>query len=221
MKVSPQDPFQLVYSLYQHEYLGYMFESYVVEVNESGHLTLRSQNISSMNAKEFDSGLDDSDYELIGLMDSMQQEKVIKKFYGKKILPAKFFDQVYNSSKKDEILQETIHHFMEKQRNKVLGLLAGKEVYEMAKDGEPTYRKLIVESEKATVRFHFFRNEENTHYYPTIKHGDKKVEFKYRNAIILCNTPAWLMVDGHIYSFERGLDGKKLKPFLRKNFRIK
>jgi len=218
MKVSPQNPFQLVYSVFQHEYLGYMFESYVVEVNESGNLTLRNQNISSMNATEFDAGLDKTDYRLIDLMDNMQQEKVIKKFYNKKILPAKFFDEVYHSSKKDEALQEAIHNYMERKRHEVLSLLAGKEVYEMAKDGDPTYRKLIVEPEKASVRFHFFRNEENTHYYPTIKHGDKKVEFKYRNAIILCNTPAWLMVDGHVYSFKKGVDGKKLKPFLRKNF---
>ncbi len=218
MKVSPKKPFQLVYSLFEHEYLGYMFESYVVEVNDYGNLTLRSQNISSMNAKEFASGLDATDYELIELMDAMQQDKIMKKFYDKKVLPSKFFDAVYNSNKKDAALQGEIHNFMERKRNKVLSLLPGKEVYEMAKDGEPTYRKLIVEPNKATVRFHFFRNENDTQYYPTIKHEGEKVEFKYRNAIILCDTPAWLMVDGHIYSFEKGVDGKKLKPFLRKNF---
>ena len=217
MKVSPQKPFQLVYSLFQHQYLGYLFDSFVVEVNDSGKLTLRNQNISSLNAHEFAAGLEDLDFEIIKIMDSMQQEAIIKKFYHKKVLPAQFFETVYET-KKDESLQEEIQVYLEKKRNKVLSLLAGKEVYEMANDGDPTYRKLIVEGEKATVRFHLFRNEDNTHYYPTIKHGENKVEFKYRNAIILCDKPAWLMVDGHIYSFEKGVDGKKLKPFLRKNF---
>ncbi|MEM1135060.1 MAG: DEAD/DEAH box helicase [Bacteroidota bacterium] len=218
MKVSPQKPFQLVYSLFQHQYLGYLFESFVVEVNESGKLTLRNQNISSLNAHEFASGIDDSDFELIKLMDSMQQESVIKKFYHRKVLPAQFFNAVYHSSKKDEALQAEIHAYLEKKRNKVLSLLPNKEVYEMAKDGDPTYRKLEVKAEKATVRFHFFRNENDTQYYPTIKYKNDKIEFKYRNGIILCDTPAWLMVDGKVYSFEKGVDGKKLKPFLWKKF---
>ena len=217
MNVSPQKPFQLVYSLFEHQYLGYLFESFVVEVNESGKLTLRNQNISSLNAHEFATGLEESDYEIIKIMDSMQQEAIIKKFYNKKVLPTQFFETVYEV-KKDEALQAKIQVYLEKKRNQVLNLLPGKEVYEMANDGDPTYRKLVVEEEKASVRFHFFRNEDNTHYYPTIRHKENKVEFKYRNAIILCDTPAWLMVDGHIYSFEKGVDGKKLRPFLRKNF---
>ena len=80
MKVSTKESFQVVYSLYIHEYLGYIFESFIVRLDELGRLTLQHQNISSLNAKEFASGLDTTDYELIKLMDKMQQESVVHKF---------------------------------------------------------------------------------------------------------------------------------------------
>ncbi len=57
MNVSTTQPFQIVYSLYQHEYLGYLFESFVVQVNSKGLLTFQYQNISSKNAAEFSTGM--------------------------------------------------------------------------------------------------------------------------------------------------------------------
>ena len=50
MKVSPDQPFQIVYSLFEHEYLGFLFESFVIQLNEKGNLTFSHQNISAQNA---------------------------------------------------------------------------------------------------------------------------------------------------------------------------
>jgi len=91
MKVSTAEPYQIVYSLFQHEYLGCLFESFVVQKDEKDRLSLRHQNISHKNMKEFDDGLDDDDYRLIELIDEIQQDIVIKKFHKKKITPADFF----------------------------------------------------------------------------------------------------------------------------------
>ncbi|WP_020528447.1 DEAD/DEAH box helicase [Flexithrix dorotheae] len=218
MVVSPDSPFQIVYSLFQHQYLGYLFESFVVELSENGKLTLKHQNISHLNAHEFASGLDDTDYKLIELMDSIQQEAIIKKFYKKKALPAKFFEDVYLSKRKDEGLIRYIDQYIESRRGKILDLLAGKELYEMANDGNPTHHKIEVQHEKATVLFHFRRNEDNTHYFPTIKYKGEKVDFQYKNGILICNEPAWLMLEGKLFTFEKNIDGNKLKPFLNKKF---
>ena len=65
MKVSTSNPFQIVYSLFEHEYLGYLFESFVVQLDDNGRLTLQHQNISAQNASDFAKGLDDTDYKLI------------------------------------------------------------------------------------------------------------------------------------------------------------
>ena len=95
MKVLTSQPFQITYSLFQHEYLGYLFESFVVQLDDKGRLTLLNQNISHLNAREFASGLDEKDYKLIELMDSMQQDVVIRKFSKNKVKPSDFFLKVY------------------------------------------------------------------------------------------------------------------------------
>jgi len=57
MKVSAVQPFQIIYSLYQHEYLGYILESFIVHLDDKGKLTYHTKNISSKNAREFGKGL--------------------------------------------------------------------------------------------------------------------------------------------------------------------
>ncbi len=218
MKVSASQPFQIIYSLYQHEYLGYLFESFVVHLDESGKLTLQHQNISSKNAKEFAHGLDETDFMLIDLMDAMQQESVIKHFNKRSIKPEDFFLKVYDSQKGNETLQKEIEQYLERRRARILENLHGKRVFEMGNDGEPAWKEIEVQETKATILFHFRRNEENTHYFPTIKHNGEKLDFQYKSAYIVCKNPAWMVLGGKLYSFEKDVDGKKILPFLNKRF---
>jgi len=218
MKVFTTQPFQLIYSLFEHEYLGYIFESFVVQKNSRGELTFSHQNISSKNAKEFSKGLDDTDYELIELMDNMQQDAVVRKFYKTKIKPTDFFDKVYDKEKGNKLLQDEIARYLERIRAKILSLITDKMLFEMGNDGEPAWRQIHVQKEKATILFHFVKNEDNTHYFPTIKHAGEKLEFKYKGAYLICDKPAWLVVEDKLYSFEKNPEGKKLKPFLNKHF---
>lgn len=218
MNVSTAKPFDIIYSVFQHEYLGFLFESYVVQLDEKGRLTYLHQNISSKNAEEFSSRLDEKDFELIKLMDSMQQDAVANHFNKKKIKPAEFFLKHFQKENVNELLLQEIDKYLERRRSKILELLPGKQFFEMSNDGEPAWKKIIVPSEKASVLFHFRRNEDNTHYFPTIKHNGEKIEFQYKNAYIICNQPAGLVVDNTLYRFTKDIDGPKLKPFLNKKF---
>ncbi|MCZ8353828.1 MAG: SNF2-related protein [Cyclobacteriaceae bacterium] len=218
MKVSASQPFQIVYSVFQHEYLGYVFESYIVHLDEKGKLTYQHQNISHKNAREFAKGLDDRDFKLIEIMDSMQQDAVVKKFSAKQIKPEEFFSKTFDKNKGNELVQEQIEDYMEKRRAQVLDLLKGKMVFEMGNDGEPTYRRLEVMEKKTTVQFHFLRNAENTNYFPTVYYADKKLDLPNPGAFLVCKTPAWLVLNGKLYGFEKPIDGKKLIPFLSKKF---
>ncbi len=218
MKVSTKESFQVVYSLYQHEYLGYIFESFIVRLDDQGRLTLQHQNISSLNAREFAAGLDDTDYELIALMDAMQQEPVVHKFSRNGIKPKEFFLKHFTDEEKNKLIKGEIFRYMERLRAQVMPKLAGKRVFEMGSDGEPTWKELQVMPKKATVLFHFRKNEDNTHYFPTIKYDGQKLDFQYKQAYLICKDPAWLVLEGRIFSFEKDLDGSKLQPFLNKKF---
>lgn len=220
MKVSTTQPYQLIYSLFSHEYLGYLFESFVIQLNSKGELTYLHQNISFKNANEFAKGLDDVDYQLIELMDSIQQDIIYHKFnVNKRISMSEFFLKVYDNEKGDKDLQKQISEYIDVRKAQILPLLRTKEVYVMGNDGEPAGKKVTIPEEKASALFHFRRNEDNTHYFPTIKHEGEKVDFQYNNSQILCNKPAWILIkEDKILTFQKNVDGNKIKPFLNKKF---
>ncbi len=219
MKVSTDKPFKVIYSLFAHEFLGYLFESFAVQLDDDQQFTFEHQNISHLNAHEFAQDLDENDYRLIELMDSMQQEVVIQKFHKKKIKPHDFFSKVFESdNERQQQVRDDINHYLENIRTQVLPLLKGKRLFEMSNDGEPVGNPIEVMCEKATVLFHFRRNEENTHYFPTIKYGGEKLDFQYKNAYIVCKDPAWMVLEGKLYTFEKEVDGNKLAPFLKRKF---
>ncbi|MDI9866295.1 SNF2-related protein [Flectobacillus sp. DC10W] len=226
MKVSTTQPFQIIYTILSHEYLGYLFEAFVVQLDAKGELTLLNQNISTKNIREFCEGLneyqpDENDFKLVKLIDSIQQDAIFKKFGGtKKRTIVDFFLKTYDPQKGDKALQELITDYIERVKAEIMPLLLDKQLFIMGSDGNPVWQKVDVLSEKATVLFHFMRNTDNTHYFPTIKYEGLKVDFQYKNAFIVCEEPAWMILENKLYHFEKDVDGKKLRPFLKKKFII-
>ncbi len=221
MRVSPEGPFEIVYALFNHEYLGILFESFVVQLDEKGRHSLAYQNISSKNAKEFAKGLDETDFDLIKLTDNMQQEAIVKKFNTKNLKPKDFLAKIYGdqtASATNKEVHRQIEARLENYRAKILNKIKGKRLFEMGNDGNPIWKEIHIMPEKASVLFHFRRNEENTHYFPTLKYRGEKLEWQYRGGYLICKEPAWLVVDNNLYNFEKDVDGKKLMPFLNKKF---
>ncbi|WP_420317396.1 SNF2-related protein [Ekhidna sp.] len=218
MKVSPDQPFELIYSLYEHEYLGYLIESFVVQLNDKGELSYSHQNISAKNASEFSARLDDNDYQIIESMDQIQQDQVANHFQKKRQKPEEFFLKVYDKENGDKVLQTEIDGYIERRRSKILSLIYGKRLFEMGKDGEPTWKEIEVVDEKATILFHFRKNEDNTHYFPTIKLRGEKIEFLNNGSYLLCKEPACLVANDKLITFKKPINGGKLKPFLKKKF---
>ncbi|MBJ6107391.1 DEAD/DEAH box helicase family protein [Hymenobacter sp. BT523] len=218
MKVSTAEPFQIVYSLFEHEFLGHLFAAYVVQLGPRGQLTLQHQTVSGKNAHEFAAGLDATDFELVELCDQIQQEAVVKEFWPRKIATAEFFLKTYNAEKGDKPLQEAISKHVQARMAGILARLAGKQVFIMGRDGEPTWKEIGMAPAKASILFHFRRNEEGTHYFPTIQYQGQKLDFQYKDAVLVCLQPAWLLLNDLLYTFRTEVDGKKLLPFLKKKF---
>ncbi len=218
MNVSPDQPLQIVYSLYEHQYLGYLFSAYAVQLDVYKRLTLKYQQISLLNAAEFNLG--ETDKELVEIIEGMQYEAILKKYATKKLPFDAFLLKVYDKEQGDKLLQETINLDLERRRAKILEKLQQKNklLFEMSNDGVPTHKRIELMPEKGTVLFHFFRNAQHTHYFPTLKYASKKLDFQYKNGILICNEPAWLLLGDKLYTFNKNLDGKKLQPFLFKKF---
>ena len=218
MKVSTAEPFQIIYSLFEHEFLGHLFAAYVVQLGPRDQLTLQHQTVSGKNAHEFAAGLDATDFELVELCDQIQQEAVVKEFWPRKIATAEFFLKTYNPEKGDKPLQEAIARHVQTRMAGLLARLAGKRVFIMGRDGEPTWREIGLAPAKASILFHFRRNAEGTHYFPTIQYQGQRLDFQYKDALLVCLQPAWLLLGDLLYSFRTEVDGRKLLPFLKKKF---
>ena len=218
MKVSTAEPFQIVYSLFEHEFLGHLFAAYVVQLGPRGQLTLQHQTVSGKNAHEFAAGLDAADFELVELCDQIQQEAIVKEFWPRKIATAEFFLKTYNAEKGDKPMQEAIARHVQARMAGILARLAGKCVFIMGRDGEPTWREIGMAPARASILFHFRRNDEGTHYFPTIQYQGQRLDFQYKDAVLVCLQPAWLLLGDLLYSFRTEVDGRKLLPFLKKKF---
>lgn len=205
--------YQLIYSLGEHPYLGYLIEPHVVKLNANGSLSFTHKRVFYNTVGEYSSILDEKDLELIKLLDEIDPVHLIKKFYKKSIRPMDFFTQVL-----DEKLYDFLRSKIEVVITKFLDLLGDKAFYLMSKDGYPADKILQIATEPATVLFHFRRNEEETRYFPTIKYQGNRIEFMFKDAVVLVNQPAWLLLNEVLYFFDGKLEGKKIMPFLQKRY---
>jgi superfamily II DNA or RNA helicase len=213
LRVDSTKPCQIIYAIARHEYLSFVIEPHIVQLNPNGEFSLTYQRLFSNTAKEFVSCLDDADIKLIKMLEEIEQGNIIKKFYKKPIRPFEFFTKIFN-----EQLFDTIRPKMEKKIGEALALLANKPVYLMSKEGYPAERKLQIATEPATVLFHFRRDAEEIRYFPTIKYQGMRIEFMFKNAEIISNHPAWMLLEDTLYYFDKEIEGKKLLPFLNKRF---
>lgn len=214
LRVDSSKPCKIVYSLCKHAYFGYLIEPHIVQLNPQGDFSLTYQRLFSHTAKEFAKHLSDTDFKLIKTLDEIEQDFIIKKYHKKIIRPAEFFGKFFNDK-----FYDIVRPKIEKKLAEVLNFLkTNGTLYLMDKDGWPAERKIDIATEPATVLFHFRRNEQETRYFPTIKYQGMRIDFMFKDAQVVSNQPAWLLLSDVLYFFEQDIEGKKLQPFLNKRF---
>ncbi|MGY4383217.1 superfamily II DNA or RNA helicase [Pedobacter sp. UYP24] len=214
LRVDSTKPCKIVYSLCKHTYLGYLIEPHIVQLNPQGDFSLTYQRLFSHTAKEFASQLTEQDFKLIKILDETEQDFIIKKYHKKAVRPVEFFSKFFNDKFYDNVRPR-----IEKRLSEVLEILKSKSsLYLTDSDGWPAERRIDIATSPSTVLFHFRRNEEETRYFPTIKYEDHRIDFMFKDAQIISNQPAWLLLNDMIYFFEQDIEGKKLLPFLNKRF---
>jgi SNF2 family DNA or RNA helicase len=191
-----------------------LIEPHIVQLNPQGDFSLTYQRIFSHTATEFARHLTEKDLKLIKILDETEQDFIIKKFHKKPIRPVEFFSKFFN-----EKFYESVRPKIEKKLSEVLELIkVDGELYLMDSDGWPAERKIEIAAEAATVLFHFRRNAIETRYFPTIKYQGMRIDFMFKEAQVVSNQPAWLLLNDMLYFFEQDIEGKKLMPFLNKRY---
>ncbi|MET3977944.1 superfamily II DNA or RNA helicase [Mucilaginibacter sp. UYP25] len=215
LRVDSTKPCQIIYAIARHDYLSYVIEPHIVQLNPNGEFSFTHQRLFSNTAEEFTHCIDDTDRKLIKILEDIEQGNVIKKYYKKPIRPFEFFAKIFTDQ-----LFDTIRPKIEKKLVEALALLGSgnKQIYLMSKEGYPAGRKVHIADEPASVLFHFRRSEEEIRYFPTIKYQGMRIEFMFKDAEVICNHPAWMLLDDTLYYFDKEIEGKKLQPFLNKRF---
>jgi SNF2 family DNA or RNA helicase len=214
MKIPATASYELVYSISSHPHLGPTIEAYVVQLTSAGNRSMVHQRIHSRNAEVYDKKLEQCDYDALALLDECLPEYIVKRFSKvKKIRPSEFFAKYF-----DKVLYEKqIRPHIEERLGKVLGLIKGRQVF-LKKLKNIIYEQIEWCSEPATALFHLRRNDDNTHYFATIKHDNHRVPFAQNGAILITRKPCFLITGGRILYFEEGFNGQKLQPFINKRF---
>src|ERR1700749_2448627 len=126
LRVDSTKPCQIIYAIAKHEYLSFVIEPHIVQLNPNGEFSLTHQRLFSNTAKEFSHCLDETDLKLIKILEEMEQGNVIKRYYKKPIRPFEFFSKIFN-----EQLFDTIRPKREKRMADALALLCNKPVYQI------------------------------------------------------------------------------------------
>lgn len=205
--------FRLVYSLGEHPYLGYLIEPHAVMLNPNGSLSFTHKRLFSSTSEEFDELMDDTDRRIIRLLDEIEQSHLIKRHHKQSIRPADYFANIFNKE-----IFEYLRPKIDARLLQVIPLLKDRPFFLMGKEGYPADQPLQIADSPASILFHFRRNEEETRYFPTIKYEGKRIEFMFRQAQIIVNEQAWMLLDQVLYGFDQPLEGKKLSPFLNKRY---
>ncbi len=216
MAVQVDQPFKLVYSLNPFSPTGPVIEPFVVQLNEWGNPTLSYQRIHESNIYSYYKRLAKVDEDLIKIMDEYSHQALARRFSKKnKNRPAEFLQIELTEDFKQQVIQP----YIEKRMVQVLSLIKAEHgwLYMNSKSGNPTSREITILEEPASVHFHFIKQAQGTTYYPTIKQaktGLIKLSATFSQLITL--KPCWALVDQHLISFQDDLDGKKLKPFIKR-----
>jgi superfamily II DNA or RNA helicase len=211
-QIDASQPFEIIYSFYNHQCLGYLLAATVVPVMENGMLSLAYKNLKPGNLKQFASKLNEADEELISLCHEISPRSIAKQF-GKE---TRDVDGFFLKKFKDE-LANLMLEYVQRRMAKALPMLHCKKVYLSAKDGYPAGNELKLLEGNASVLFHFIQSEGEKRYYATVKLGGQRVPLRRTGAFMPCIKPAWMVMNGELFAFKKGTDGRKLKPFLVKN----
>ena len=213
MEVINTKPFEVVFTFVKHPQMGVLVEANAVQLLENGNPSLTFQRIREKTADYF--GLNPEQKKVVEILEAFENEAIMKRFYKetRKIKPADFFVKHFDEDTKKAVLA-----FVELELLKVVKEVKNYQMYWAGKTGEPMGTKIDFYNEPSTPLFHFRRDETGMNYFVTIKHRGEKVHFCDPESELLISQPAWLLTPNRLLFFGANVEGKKIKPFLRKKF---
>jgi SNF2 family DNA or RNA helicase len=147
-------------------------------------------------------------------------EKSSDEYLAKKFNKAGTLNDFYKNIKDPEFIQK-ITPFISETIVRSLDLLKGTSIPIYYKKARYTnlYDEDLIELcyEDTEAMFNFHRLENETHYFLTIRQGDKQLSLLHRDIVLLVNDPCRILYQNKLYFFDN-ISGSKLVPFFDKEY---
>ena len=205
--------FILIFS--KHPKLGTIVLPYWAKRSSKPYLSI-SERLSSFNVENYRTHLPEYALEIIKSADEYADSNLMKRFVTKKHPVKNFFQSV-----EGEYFAEFIRPFIEKQLDKILRLAVRFDIPIYIDEGSPNlYPEALMKKDvnDADTILNFTRTEEGTRYVLEVYQNDKRVNLSTKESKVICFQPCWLKTGKNLHSFTKEFDGKKLEPFIRKEF---
>ena len=207
----------LVYVLIlsNHPKLGTIVLPYWAKQSAKPYLSI-SERLSAFNVENYRAVLPDHALEIIKLGDEFADSVLFKRFVTKKH-PAKNFFQTADAG----YFAEFIRPYIERRIDKIfrLAVKSGTPIY-MDEATPNLYPEALIKTHvnDADTILNFTRTDEGTRYVLEVYQNDERINLSIKESKVICYQPCWLRTGKQIHSFIKEFDGKKLEPFIKKEF---
>lgn len=212
MRISVKTLHQLIFSIYHDPILGFTIQGFVVELNEKGKPTLKSQRVNAGNISNFPDEATTENMEVLSIIDEYGLTQLTKRFAKKKgIKPNDFLRKEVTP----DLIKNYLRPFVEIRLSKILHILKGRDVY-LSEKQDPAVHKMTVQPDSADVKFSFEKTDVETLYQASIFLNGAEVPLVDQECLLITREDGWMKVGNSILHI-RGFDGKKLEPFFSKS----
>jgi len=205
--------FVLIFS--KHPKLGKIVLPYWAKQSSKPYLSI-SERLSSFNVDNYREVLPAYAFEIIKAADEFADSNLMKRFVTKKHPVKNFFQSV-----EGEYFAEFIRPHIEKQIDKIFRLAVRFDIPIYIDESSPNlYPEALMKKNvnDADTIMNFTRTEEGTRYILEVYQDEKRVNLSIKESKVICFQPCWLRTGKTLHSFTKEFDGKKLEPFIRKEF---
>jgi SNF2 family DNA or RNA helicase len=206
---------EFIVTITEHHSLGYLILPYLAEKTDDKPYISVVRRLRAHDLGNEENRFTPLQSRLIKLTEKYSDEVLSKKFNKKGTL-----NDFYKNIKKEDFTQKIIP-YIEEVLLQCLELLKGSGLAVYFK--KPRYINLYEEDlvelcyEDIDTVFNFHRLENETHYFLTIRHGDRQLSLLHKNINLLVNEPCRILYQNKLYYFDK-ISGSKLIPFFEKEY---
>ena len=207
---------KIVFAVQFHDFLDILIIPYLVQENENHEFTLSSKRIYSHTLEDYPEHAGPLEREVVKIIDECRDDALMKKFSKNAKSPAEFFEEITESRLKSLVIP-----YVQKHTDRILRIFQQMEIplYIKGRKNDPVRSvPMPIQKSEATALFKFTRLSGESRYNIDLRHEHNDISLNTPGSCILVNKPGWVMTGNKVYLLESGIDGNKIRPFLKKDF---